>query len=272
MQQTSAGISVSRNSKLPAPTAKDINEAHRLARATADSAIEHAVRCGQMLERKKIELDRGKFDSWVEKHCEFSRATAYNYIKHAKSGDLGAIRHLYDSGRSQSPPAKAGKSSNALDDSVKTAAEKAPFSAPESPPAPSQKQAESAPKDLPQKSVQGDVILAGESSKAGDPERSDWTDEEDAALASAEADMTRRLEAVFGADDKLAAAHAQLKQQSHLIGTLESTRDGFMRGKERITEMLATEQRKTAKLERENKKLREENESLRERIAIMEAS
>ena len=101
------------------------------------------------------------------------------------------------------------------------------------------------------------------------PERPDDIDE-DAALAAAEADLTRRIDAVMAADDKLTAAHAQLKQQAALIGTLETTRDGFMRGKEAVTKLLQAEQRKTAKLEKEVARLREENESLRERVAIME--
>lgn len=103
------------------------------------------------------------------------------------------------------------------------------------------------------------------------PEAPDDVDE-DAAIASAEADYQRRVDAVMAADEKLAAAMAQLKQQSALIGTLESTRDGYMRGKEAVTKLLQAEQRKAAKLEKENAKLREQIEKLQERIAIMEAA
>lgn len=104
-----------------------------------------------------------------------------------------------------------------------------------------------------------------------EPERPDDVDE-DAALASAEADYTRRIDAVMGSDEKLAEARTQLKQQAALIGTLEMTRDGYMRGKEAVTKLLQAEQRKTAKLERDLAKAREENERLRERISIMEAA
>lgn len=103
------------------------------------------------------------------------------------------------------------------------------------------------------------------------PEAPDDVDE-DAAIASAEADYQRRVDTVMAADEKLAAAMAQLKQQSALIGTLESTRDGYMRGKEAVTKLLQAEQRKAAKLEKENAKLREQIEKLQERIAIMEAA
>jgi hypothetical protein len=102
-----------------------------------------------------------------------------------------------------------------------------------------------------------------------DPERPDDVDE-DAALAAAEADYGRRVDAVMGADDKLSEARAQLKQQAALIGTLEATRDSYMRGKEAVTKLLKAEQRKVAKLEKENGKLLEQIESMRERIAIME--
>lgn len=101
------------------------------------------------------------------------------------------------------------------------------------------------------------------------PERPDDVDE-DAGLAAAEADYQRRIDAVMSGDAKLAASMAQLKQQSALIGTLEMTRDGYMRGKEAVTQLLKAEQRKTAKLEKELARLREENEQLRERIAVME--
>lgn len=94
------------------------------------------------------------------------------------------------------------------------------------------------------------------------PERPDDIDE-DAALAAAEADYARRIDAVMQSDDKLAEARAQLKQQAALIGTLETTRDGYMRGKEAVTKLLQAEQRKVARLEKENK-------GLRERLAGME--
>ena len=64
--------------------------------------INAAVRFGELLEAKKIELPRGRFDEWVRTHCSFGRATAYNYIKFSKSSnplDGSALRHLFPSGR-----------------------------------------------------------------------------------------------------------------------------------------------------------------------------
>jgi len=123
--------------------------------------------------------------------------------------------------------------------------------------------------DLPKSEQLNAATQKPEPSALDEPERPDDVDE-DAAIAAAEADLTRRVDAVMRADDKLAAAHAQLKQQAALIGTLEATRDGYMRGKEAVTKMLQVEQRKTTKLEKENAKLREQVESLNERVAIME--
>lgn len=76
----------------------------------------------------------------------------------------------------------------------------------------------------------------------------------------------------MAANDALTEMRAQLKQQAALIGTLEMTRDGYMRGKEAVTKLLQAEQRKTLKLEKDLAKARDENESLRERLAIMEAA
>jgi len=82
-------------------TADDINLEHRLAHQSAESAVGHAIRCGHLLTAKKAELMPGEFDGWVAEHCEFQRATAYNYIKISKSSnalDGSAIRHLFPSG------------------------------------------------------------------------------------------------------------------------------------------------------------------------------
>jgi len=84
------------------PTAEAINREHRLARQCAESAVAHAVRCGQLLAETKASLPRGQFDNWIEQNCEFKRATAYNYIKASKSStalDGSALRHLFPSGR-----------------------------------------------------------------------------------------------------------------------------------------------------------------------------
>lgn len=84
-------------------SAEEVNQEHALARAGVQDFVKHAARCGELLKAKKIELPRGGFDKWVQQHCQFKRATAYNYIKIAESSspldELPALRHLFPSGR-----------------------------------------------------------------------------------------------------------------------------------------------------------------------------
>jgi hypothetical protein len=101
--------------------AETINEEHRLARCAAESAVQHAIRCGELLhDQKEHHIARGEFDAWIAKNCTFKRATAYSYIKLYKlsSSDalddsdagehvvLAAIRHLFPSGRQPIVPKK----------------------------------------------------------------------------------------------------------------------------------------------------------------------
>ena len=60
-----------------------INEEHRLARQSADSAIEHAIKCGELLAEQKARLNHGEFESWVEVNCEFAIRSAQAYMKAA---------------------------------------------------------------------------------------------------------------------------------------------------------------------------------------------
>jgi hypothetical protein len=77
-----------------------INTEHRLAWNRANEAMTHAIRCGELLAKKKAELMHGEVMPWIQQNCDFSQATANNYMKAAKSQQLGisAIRHLYDAG------------------------------------------------------------------------------------------------------------------------------------------------------------------------------
>lgn len=59
----------------------EINTEHRLARESAESAIQHARRCGQLLLQKKSELQHGQFAEWVTANCEFSYRSARAYMR-----------------------------------------------------------------------------------------------------------------------------------------------------------------------------------------------
>jgi hypothetical protein len=86
---------------------EQINEQHRLARSTADQAIEHAIRCGQLLIEQKKRVGHGNFGNWIAANCAFSQATANNYMLAARNpnalGKGRAIRQLYASGRIPRP-------------------------------------------------------------------------------------------------------------------------------------------------------------------------
>lgn len=79
----------------------EINEAHRLARCDAESAVKHATRCGELLLKQKRALPHGEFMRWIGTNCEFSQATANNYMRAAQNPNaLGnSIRHLFPSGQ-----------------------------------------------------------------------------------------------------------------------------------------------------------------------------
>lgn len=66
------------------PTAKAINREHRLAHESAESAVEHAIRCGELLRAKKDELDHGEFIPWIAAKCEFSERLARAYMQVSK--------------------------------------------------------------------------------------------------------------------------------------------------------------------------------------------
>lgn len=80
-------------SALVSVTSVEVNEAHRLARASAESAVEHAIACGEMLaaikERGKRDgtIPHGAWQEWVEANCEFSYKCAQRYMNAASKSD-----------------------------------------------------------------------------------------------------------------------------------------------------------------------------------------
>jgi hypothetical protein len=73
--------------------AEKINEAHRLARQGAETAVQHAVRCGQLLIEQKKAMKHGEFTGWVVAHCEFAYSTAARYMKAAIQISTGVEIH-----------------------------------------------------------------------------------------------------------------------------------------------------------------------------------
>jgi hypothetical protein len=258
-------------SKLPAITAKDINDAHRLARSTAESAVQHAIRCGKMLAQKKTELDRGEFDGWVEKNCDFARAMAYRYIKAAAQSSTA----VDDSSRAAAAAATFPSIRSLLgysDDKQKTQPDTKPRSAKGAvmnPPESAAKGYEAGNRNKPAGGTAGQVRPPAPASH--DPDVPEWTEADEAeAAAVAEADERERTAKAIDADDKLAEALEQIKRQSREIGVLKVSRDGYMNTQAAAVRAVKDRERQIAALEKKLKKAEDDNEALRERIAKME--
>ena len=73
--------------------AEKINQEHRLARQGAETAVQHAVRCGQLLIEQKKAMKHGEFTGWVVGHCEFAYSTAARYMKAAIQISTGVEIH-----------------------------------------------------------------------------------------------------------------------------------------------------------------------------------
>lgn len=67
----------------------EINQQHRLARTSAQNAIEHAIRCGELLALKKHELRHGEFKPWIAANCEFSYESAKKYMQVSREAQKG---------------------------------------------------------------------------------------------------------------------------------------------------------------------------------------
>jgi hypothetical protein len=80
---TDTVITVTNNNITTDTIASKINEEHRLARQSAETAVQHATRCGLLLIEQKLVMKHGEFQAWIEKNCEFSYRSAALYMKAA---------------------------------------------------------------------------------------------------------------------------------------------------------------------------------------------
>lgn len=83
-----------------------------------------------------------------------------------------------------------------------------------------------------------------------DIERLEPEEDEDAKLAQAEKEYTNSIDKVMAADDKLAAAHKEIKRQAAEIASLKLSRDGYQNRCTEVIERLKAAQRTIEKLER----------------------
>ncbi len=69
---------------VPEQTAREINDEHRAVGLALRDSLEHARRCGELLNDVKDKLPHGAFMAWVERHCVFSHRAATMYMRIAR--------------------------------------------------------------------------------------------------------------------------------------------------------------------------------------------
>lgn len=231
--------------KTPVPTAKEINEAHQFAREHAETAVEWAVKCGQMLAKKKDELGRGNFDEWVSTYCKFGRSSAYAYLKAAdkSSSTLDGFKSLRQVLAPENPKPATPNTPKGAVPVVKAPAE----------PEATGETAAERPAAPPASAPPSGAPAVGE---PDEPARPDWEPADDALLAETERQVAASTDKVMAADDRLAAAHAEIKRQAAEIAVLKLSRDGAMNARAMAIKQLEAAQRKITRLEKEMEKLR----------------
>lgn len=271
-------------SNLPVPTAKQINDAHRCAKESAENAVEWAMKCGELLAAKKAELGRGNFDQWVADNCEFGRSSAYAYMKVAEKSSRGLddLRSIQQAlGYKPKPKTNTPKGAVSVvkapgdgPEATEETGEDRPAASATPPERASQPPgAEVRPGARPvevtpeQKRVAQQVRESLKRQQAQTETEDDAPEQpSDDEIAAIEREIQESEARVLQADDVMAGYHQELKRQAAEIAVLKTTRDGYMRGKDAVTKLLQAEQRKNAKLTKRIQELEKENKALRERL------
>ena len=105
-----------------------INEAHALARQSAQTAAQHAVRAGDLLLEQKSRLPHGEFGAWVKTNCPtLGERTARLYMQAAKQNGnalpISSLRSLFGTANKKTTSAEviSQKDINTKSDLVKKA-------------------------------------------------------------------------------------------------------------------------------------------------------
>lgn len=69
---------------------KQINEMHNLAVQSGNTAINHSLECGELLNeaRNQCKINKISFSDWIYDNCKFERRQAYSYLKVFESKKL----------------------------------------------------------------------------------------------------------------------------------------------------------------------------------------
>lgn len=82
-------------SALATPLIASIRREHQLAQDAFQSAVEHAVRCGELLNEAKAQVPHGAWLPWLNEHFPASHRTAQGYMRLARhAADAQALAHL----------------------------------------------------------------------------------------------------------------------------------------------------------------------------------
>jgi len=93
----------------PDEIAERINAEHRLAASNEATALEHKIKCGEMLLQQKAITKHGQWKPWVKQHCEFEYSTATIYMDMARKKLTGVNFSSVGESRRQRRAAKATK-------------------------------------------------------------------------------------------------------------------------------------------------------------------
>ena len=74
--------------------AQDIRREHEAAQQAFASAVEHAVRCGELLAEAKAQVRHGAWLPWLAENFPASVRTAQGYMRLAAQPDTQALAHL----------------------------------------------------------------------------------------------------------------------------------------------------------------------------------
>jgi hypothetical protein len=74
--------------------AEEIREEHGKALTAARTAVDHAVRCGQLLAEAKENVPHGEWGGWLDENFPASRRTAQGYMRLAQASETQALAHL----------------------------------------------------------------------------------------------------------------------------------------------------------------------------------
>jgi len=71
---------------------KQINDEHAAVVSSVTDAVRHALKCGELLEKRKAKTAHGEWRAWLDKNFSGGKSTAHNYMKLA--ANVQFVGHL----------------------------------------------------------------------------------------------------------------------------------------------------------------------------------